>query len=112
MASCSPQLERSQEMIMRKVCTSLKVVNSAAAVVRLIRSPSKTSAIFTVADTLNDLNLIQPLVERLAREPAWQETAEAVRDRYLLPAIDLESLGRLPRGTLGRAYADFMRDRG
>jgi ubiquinone biosynthesis protein Coq4 len=51
----------------------------------------------------------EEVVEALRREP---RTAAAVRDRRPCAPIDLELLGRLPEGTLGRVFSDHCRARG
>lgn len=42
-------------------------------------------------------------------QPTPRHRAALDRVRGYLPQVDLEALARLPEGTFGRAYADFMR---
>lgn len=44
----------------------------------------------------------------LARIHADPAAAELIRTRYFGPEHDLDALGKLPPGTLGREFADFM----
>ena len=76
---------------------------------QLRRNPNDTDAALTAAVWLNAGRL-----PRLAREfDATPEGCALMRERPSIDAehIDLDALGRLPEGTLGREYVQFLTSR-
>jgi len=79
------------------------------AFVKLVRDPSKLDEVFNILDSLEAGEDGQAIVREFFENP---EHAEVFRRRPRIGALDLGVLGRLPEGTLGRAFADEMRARG
>jgi ubiquinone biosynthesis protein Coq4 len=77
--------------------------------IKLVRDPSKLDEVFHILDSLEQGEDGQAIVKEFHDNPAH---AEAFRRRPRIGLPDLEELGRLPEGTLGRAFADEMRARG
>jgi ubiquinone biosynthesis protein Coq4 len=93
---------------MRQIHRTFKLARAAAAGVRLVRDPSRLDAIIAVARNVVSPDFLRSIVDELSRQ---EVPAQALAERPRLQ-IDLDCLARLPRGTLGRAFADHMRARG
>jgi ubiquinone biosynthesis protein COQ4 len=79
------------------------------AFVKLVRDPSKLDEVFNILDSLEAGEDGAAVVREFQADPA---NDEAFRRRPRVGRIDLDVLGRLPEGTLGRAFADEVRSRG
>lgn len=89
----------------------LKLLNLARAVVaytKIARDPNQLGEVFRLADSLSEPAVMERLTTAFRRDPRGRE-ALARRARV---HADLGALAELPEGTLGRAYARFMRDNG
>lgn len=78
------------------------------AFLRLVRRPSELDEVFKIVDALEDSDEGATLVAEFVSNPAH---ADAFRKRPRLGELDLDTLSRLPAGTLGRVFADEMRAR-
>ena len=76
----------------------------------LLKDNEDTEQVFHIMEALNGNSLIRDL-KRFAKEEAGQARLE---ERLDLPSIldDHDSLRKLPDGTVGRAYLDFMEREG
>jgi ubiquinone biosynthesis protein COQ4 len=76
----------------------------------LVRHPDHLDRVFAIADGMvkKRTEVLGLMRDHFAREPRG---AAALRDRPRL-VVDLAELSRLPPGTLGRTFADHMRDNG
>lgn len=72
--------------------------------ITLVRDPREIDGVFTISDALRTPADVQPMVDWFRRDPTGRR---ALDERPRLD-LDLDRLGRLPPGTLGRAYADHM----
>src|SRR5437879_1093602 len=70
----------------------------------LVRDPNQLSKVFDMADALSTRELIAPMVKVLKADP---QGSRAFVERPRL-RIDLAELRLLPRGTLGREFAEHM----
>jgi ubiquinone biosynthesis protein COQ4 len=70
----------------------------------LVRDPDQLAKVFDMADALATPELLAPMVAYLSRDP---QGARAFVERQRLD-VDLAQLRLLPRGTLGREFADTM----
>jgi ubiquinone biosynthesis protein Coq4 len=77
--------------------------------VRLVRDPSRLSEVFELADSMVSPELVQQVEDAVAADPRG---ALALAERPRIGRIDLDALGRLPEGSLGRAYAEHMKRNG
>jgi len=84
----------------------LGVVRGAIA---LVIDPSKTESVYDVEDGLRHRRATTLAVEFVKQDPG---VAQIFAERYLAEPPDLEQLGQLPEGALGRVYADYLRDSG
>jgi len=84
----------------------LGVVRGAIA---LVIDPSKTESVYDVEDGLRHRRATTLAVEFVKQDPG---VAQIFAERYLAEPPDLEQLGQLPEGSLGRVYADYLRDSG
>jgi ubiquinone biosynthesis protein COQ4 len=75
----------------------------------IARDPRRLDAVFKLRESIDDTKVLDPVLARLR---ANDFCARALSERPRLGRVDLAALGRLPEGTLGRAYADFMRAAG
>lgn len=71
----------------------------------LARDPRRLDVVFSLRDSLDQMEQVRPIVEKLRRFPG---PAAALRERQRLGRIDRARLAALPEGTLGRTYADWM----
>lgn len=77
---------------------------------RLIADKEDTEQVFHIIQALNGDNVLRDLERFAASEEGRKRLAER---RYLPPLLDdHERIRRLPDGTVGRAYLDFMEARG
>jgi len=84
----------------------LGVVRGAIA---LVIDPSKTESVYDVEDGLRHRRATTLAVEFVKQDLG---VAQIFAERYLAEPPDLEQLGQLPEGSLGRVYADYLRDSG
>jgi len=80
----------------------LGVVRGAIA---LVIDPSKTESVYDVEDGLRHRRATTLAVEFVKQDPG---VAQIFAERYLAEPPDLEQLGQLPEGALGRVYADYL----
>jgi len=71
---------------------------------RLVKNPKRLDEVIALADAISTPGVMKPFIDEAAQAPA---TAAAIarRPRVL---IDPAAFRRLPPGTLGRSYIDFM----
>lgn len=87
----------------------LKLVRALRAVARITADPTKLDEVFVLADVSEESPQIDRLLAELRADPVHRL---ALQSKPRLGEVSLASLSRLPEGTLGRAYARFMTDRG
>jgi ubiquinone biosynthesis protein Coq4 len=87
----------------------IKVARAARAMVRITMDPTRLDEVWVLADISEDSEEVRAFVSRLRHDPRF---AEAMANRPRLGRVDPNALLRLPEGTLGRAYAEFMTARG
>ncbi len=74
----------------------------------LVRDPNQLSKVFEMADALSTPELLTPMADALAKDPACKRALEE-RPRV---RVVLSELRALPRGTLGREFAEHMIENG
>jgi ubiquinone biosynthesis protein COQ4 len=79
------------------------------AVSRVVRDPNRLDEIFVLADLSEKSQGLEQAIERFKADPVL---AAAFERKPRLGPVNQEALHRLPEGTLGREYADFMAERG
>ncbi len=79
------------------------------AVARLTMDPARLDEVFVLADMAEQSPELERMLETIRENPVF---ARALADRPRLGRVDLGALAKLPEGTIGRAYAEFMRARG
>ncbi|HEU4538027.1 MAG TPA: Coq4 family protein [Polyangiaceae bacterium] len=87
----------------------LRKVAALRSMITIARDPRRLDAVFKLRESLDEGKALGPVLARLR---ANEVTAKALRERARVGRVDLAALGRLPEGTLGRAYADFLRAAG
>lgn len=81
----------------------------ARAVVRIVSDPTNLDEVFVLADMSEKSPQLREVIAKLRSDPS----VAAILDRKpRLGRVDQDALARLPEGTVGREYADFMRARG
>ncbi len=88
-----------------KVLAGLKALRG---FVSLVRDPRQIDGVFTITDALRTPEAVQPMIDWFRRDAVG---ARSLEERPRLD-LDLDRLGKLPTGTLGRAYVDHMRGNG
>jgi ubiquinone biosynthesis protein COQ4 len=71
---------------------------------RLVHDPNRLNEVFEVADALATPEEISPMVEKLVEDPI---VARSFEERHRIH-VDLGALRQLPKGTLGRSFAEHM----
>src|SRR5580704_4026495 len=76
----------------------------------LVRHPEHLDRVFEIADAMSDQkrDVLEKMRDHFAMDPRG---AAALRDKARL-VVRLDDVQKLPAGTLGRTYADHMRDNG
>lgn len=87
----------------------LKAIRGVRSLIRLTQDPTRLDEVFALAELTQRSGRQERVVAELRADPVFGPVLLA---RPRLGKVDLAALGRLPAGTLGRAYADFMNDRG
>ncbi|NMO15933.1 hypothetical protein HPC49_13910 [Pyxidicoccus fallax] len=88
----------------------LKMFRVSRAVLGMVRNANDADRVFDLIEALYaSTDAARKAVERMSRDPVL---ARVLRERPRLGRLDLEVLSRLPEGTLGRAFADQMREYG
>ncbi|ATB41705.1 hypothetical protein CYFUS_007175 [Cystobacter fuscus] len=88
----------------------IKTIRVSRAALAMIRNANDPDRVFDLIEALySSSDAAQKAVARMSRDP---EIARVMRERPRLGRIDLEALGRLPRGTLGRTFVDHLRESG
>jgi ubiquinone biosynthesis protein Coq4 len=77
--------------------------------IRLLIDPNRLDDVFVLERGTLDAATNARVLETLRREPS---SALAIVERVRLSRVDIAALGALPEGTLGRAFANFLRARG
>lgn len=80
------------------------------ALAKVLANPERTDQVLEFSMWAN-AGTIDRKIERIFEDPRCRRLYE---ERRMIDSrtIDLDRLGALPEGTLGRAYADFLRSRG
>ncbi|AGC42510.1 hypothetical protein MYSTI_01162 [Myxococcus stipitatus DSM 14675] len=89
--------------------TPFSYVREAWKVARALRDPYRLQDILDVARLLAPPSTMRKLVDRLMQSPT---TAQAFVERPRVGKLALDTLQSLPEGTLGRAFADHLKDNG
>lgn len=84
----------------------ITILRALRAIARITLDPTRLDEVFVLADAAEESPQLEAMLTRLRGDPAL---ASAFVERPRLGRLDLDALGRLPEGTFGRAYADFMR---
>jgi ubiquinone biosynthesis protein Coq4 len=82
----------------------LRIARAVRSAARLVTNPSRLDQVFELADATVTPKIMAQVAEAIAKHPRGAHALE-VRPRL---AIDLAELRWLPRGTLGREYAEHM----
>ena len=85
-----------------KALRTLKALYSLA---RLVKDPSKLDEVFEMANALSTPDAMKVIVDGIRNLPGVQR---ALDERHRIH-IDLDALLKLPKGTLGREFAEHMR---
>lgn len=87
----------------------LDVLKTARAMVRIVADPTRLDEVFVLADLSEKSPQLHEMIATLRKDP---EVAAIFDAKPRLGPVDQEALARLPEGTVGRAYAEFMKARG
>jgi ubiquinone biosynthesis protein Coq4 len=92
---------------MQALVNRIHLARSLWSFVDLVRHPEHLDRVFEIADGMvkQRMEVLEKMAVHFARDPRG---AAAIRDRHRV-VFRLEALDALPRGTLGRAFADHMR---
>jgi ubiquinone biosynthesis protein Coq4 len=77
--------------------------------VRLLFDPTRLADVFVLDRAVTTPEILARIVARVRADP---HGAAALARRRRLAPLDLDRLIELPQGTLGRAVAEFLRERG
>jgi ubiquinone biosynthesis protein COQ4 len=94
----------------RAIKDRVAVVKSLYGFVDLVKHPEHLGRVFEISDALTHqrMDVLAKMRDHFATSPVGRE---AIREKHRL-RFDLRDLDALPRGTLGRAFADHMRANG
>ena len=76
---------------------------------RLVKRPEELDNVVRMSEQLADPAIVQDVVDAISEDPG---VARALGVRARLGHVPVGRLARLPEGTLGRTYADFLTDNG
>lgn len=75
-------------------------------IVTIARDPGQTNAVFEIGKGVEQSGILNRVAGRL--RASTREVDQLFQDRYNPPLADLAVLRKLPEGTLGRTFADYM----
>jgi ubiquinone biosynthesis protein Coq4 len=93
----------------RRVMGWVYVFSAVVHAVRLLLDPNRLGDVFILDRAISTPDVLDRIAARVRSDPA---AAAALRRRRRLEPLDLDRLGAMAHGTLGRAVADFLRKRG
>jgi ubiquinone biosynthesis protein COQ4 len=93
-------------VLMRPLRKSVWMARAARGVFRLVKDPTRLEEVFVLANGTESSEIGQHIVAEFKKKP---EHRVALERRPRLGKVDLDALGRLPLGTLGRTFADDVR---
>jgi ubiquinone biosynthesis protein Coq4 len=82
----------------------LRAAKALYSLARLVKDPNRLPEVFEIADALATPKVMQPIVDEMSHDSGVRR---ALDERHRIE-IDLVALRKLPRGTLGREYAEHM----
>ena len=88
---------------------TLKTAKAVVSFVKVVRDPNRLNDVFQFAGEIFRAEHATGVVQGLKANPV---TAAPFGEKKRLAPIDLDALSRLPAGSLGRAFAQHMRDNG
>ena len=74
----------------------------------VVRNVERTDEVFALSERIPE-NIMETQIEPMTKDPS---VASALSERRLMALPNLQQLATLPKGTLGREYAEFMLGRG
>ena len=77
--------------------------------VGMMRDPYHTESVFDIEDGLRDAEAYEFSLDKIREQPA---VCDLLDSRYLAGPTDVDSLSKLPEGTLGKTYADHIQCNG
>ncbi|GAA6623571.1 Coq4 family protein [Scytonema sp. NUACC26] len=77
--------------------------------VALFREPTNLNYVYDIEDGLRNTKATLSALEVMKSHP---EVAQLIQERYLAPSPDIETLLNYPEGTLGYAYASYIKSAG
>src|SRR5215467_8374434 len=93
----------------RRVMGWVYVFSAVVHAVRLLLDPNRLGDVFILDRAISTPDVLDRIAARVRSDPAG---ASALGSRRRLEPLDLDRLGAMAHGTLGRAVADFLRARG
>ncbi len=93
----------------RKRLINLEFLTVLKGTITLFTDPSKTDSVYDVEDMLRHTKAMELSVQHLLTQP---EVAQIIQERYIAPPPDIEALITLPEGSLGHAYATYIKEMG
>jgi ubiquinone biosynthesis protein COQ4 len=91
----------------------LHAVKALVSLVRLIKDPNRLGEVFSLADHLMDASTQErrdEVVEQIKQSSP--EARRAFAEKPRVGKFDLDELAKLPKGTLGRVFAEHMKKNG
>jgi ubiquinone biosynthesis protein COQ4 len=96
-------------LLNQQIKISPHVLKAVKGFIEFANNPSKTEAVFDIADGLRPTGLYQQFIEHAHSQPA---VSQIIQERYFAPMTDLEDLLRYPQNSLGYQYATHMKQLG
>jgi len=75
------------------------------AFVLLVLNPTKTDEVLRLADEMHRAGLYDLAIEKLTRD---EKVGAIFRERFVRGILDLNQLAKLPNGTLGKEFVNFV----
>jgi ubiquinone biosynthesis protein COQ4 len=82
----------------------LRALKALYSLANLVRDPSRLGEVFEISDALTTPKALNPVIDRLCKNATVAETFE---HRHRI-RVSIPELRELPRGTLGREFAEHM----
>jgi ubiquinone biosynthesis protein COQ4 len=92
-----------------KKAINIEFLNTLKGVVTLLFDPSRADATPDIEDGLLKIKATQLAIEYVKTKPGVNDI---IKERYIAPPPDMESLAKCPENSLGFEYAKFIKDTG
>ncbi|MBD2301763.1 Coq4 family protein [Nostoc sp. FACHB-190] len=88
---------------------NLEFLNTLKGAITLFIDPGRADATPDIEDGMINIKATKLAIEYIKSKP---EVTQIIQERYIAPPPDMEAIGKCPEGSLGYAFAKYIKDTG